>query len=131
MLTVEEARAYLTSLGITLPDFLLQLLVDQANSIEPCLTANYPAGTAKLIGLYLLGLLGISNGDKYVSSESAPSGASRSYRYKALSDSWNSTYNLLRALDTAGCAVPLTPPNPAQQSFAGMWTAKGGCNSCG
>lgn len=127
-LTLAQAKEYLASLGITLPDFVVQILVDQANGIDACLVgAGYPASTALLIKLYLMALLSIAQGDKYVSSQTAPSGASQSFRYQALADRWRGTLGLLRALDKSGCATDLIPPDPTQKAFAGMWIAKGGC----
>ena len=127
-LTIEQAREYLATLGITLPDFVLQILVAQANEIDACLIgAGYSNPTALLIKLYLVTLLSMSQADKYVSSESAPSGASRSYRYKSLGDAWRGTLNLLQALDKAGCATDLIPPSPEPVAHGGLWVARGGC----
>ena len=127
-LTLEQAREYLATLGISLPDFVLQILVAQANGIDACLMgAGYSDATALLIKLYLVTLLSMSQADKYVSSESAPSGASRSYRYKSLGDAWRGTLNLLQSLDKAGCASELIPPSPEPIAHAGLWIAKGGC----
>lgn len=130
MVTQEQAKEYLESQGITLPDFILAALVEQANSIQECLDANYPAATAILIQMYLLGLMGLGQGDKYISSQSAPSGASRSFRYGSFDDRWKGSLGLLRGLDKFGCASALIPPDPTQQAFAGIWIGKGGC-MCG
>ncbi|KAF6676804.1 hypothetical protein HFD87_10030 [Pantoea sp. EKM21T] len=130
MVTQEQAKEYLVIQGITLPDFILAALVEQANSIQECLDANYPAATALLIQMYLLGLMGLGQGDKYISSQSAPSGASRSFRYGSFADRWKGSLGLLRGLDKNGCATALIPPDPTQQAFAGLWIAKGGC-MCG
>ncbi|MDT0228510.1 hypothetical protein N7583_22370 [Serratia marcescens] len=130
MVTKEKAKEYLESQGITLPDFVLEALVEQVNSIQDCLDANYPASTALLIQLYLLGLMGLGQGDKYISSQTAPSGASRSFRYQSFSDRWKGALNLLRGLDKKGCATGLIPPNPTNKAFAGVWIGKGGC-MCG
>ncbi|HGM5435498.1 TPA: hypothetical protein ACKPY3_002836 [Serratia marcescens] len=130
MVTKEKAKAYLESQGITLPDFVLDALVEQVNSIQECLDANYPASTALLIQLYLLGLMGLGQGDKYISSQTAPSGASRSFRYQSFSDRWKGALNLLRGLDKKGCATGLVPPDPTNKAFAGVWIGKGGC-MCG
>lgn len=67
MVTKEKAKEYLKSQGINLPDFVLDALVEQVNSVQECLDANYPASTALLIQLYLLGLMGLGQGDKYIS----------------------------------------------------------------
>ncbi|CVE50230.1 Uncharacterised protein [Serratia marcescens] len=130
MVTKEKAKEYLESQGITLPDFVLDALVEQVNSIQECLDANYPASTALLIQLYLLGLMGLGQGDKYISSQTAPSGASRSFRYQSFSDRWKGALNLLRGLDKKGCATGLVPPDPTNKAFAGVWIGKGGC-MCG
>lgn len=130
MVTKEKAKEYLESQGITLPDFVLDALVEQVNSIQDCLDANYPASTALLIQLYLLGLMGVGQGDKYISSQTAPSGASRSFRYQSFSDRWKGALNLLRGLDKQGCATGLIPPDPTNKAFAGVWIGKGGC-MCG
>lgn len=127
MVTKEKAKEYLESQGITLPDFVLDALVEQVNSIQDCLDANYPASTALLIQLYLLGLMGLGQGDKYISSQTAPSGASRSFRYQSFSDRWKGALNLLRGLDKKGCATDLIPPDPTNKAFAGVWIGKGGC----
>ncbi|CUY33786.1 TPA: hypothetical protein I8393_002440 [Serratia marcescens] len=130
MVNKEKAKEYLESQGITLPDFVLDALVEQVNSIQECLDANYPASTALLIQLYLLGLMGLGQGDKYISSQTAPSGASRSFRYQSFSDRWKGALNLLRGLDKKGCATGLIPPDPTNKAFAGVWIGKGGC-MCG
>ena len=127
MITTAQAKEYLESVGITLPDFILAALVEQANSIQECLDANYSEATALLIQMYLLGLMGLGQGDRYISSQSAPSGASRSFRYQSFADRWKGSIALLRGLDKNGCATALIPPDPTQQAFAGLWIAKGGC----
>lgn len=127
MVTKEKAKEYLKSQGINLPDFVLDALVEQVNSVQECLDANYPASTALLIQLYLLGLMGLGQGDKYISSQTAPSGASRSFRYQSFSDRWKGALNLLRGLDNKGCATGLIPPDPTNKAFAGIWIGKGGC----
>lgn len=130
-LTLEQAREYLESLGIVVPDFVLQILIDQANSINDCLIgAGYPVSTALLIKLYLISLLGLAQGDKFVSSQTAPSGASQSFRYRTLADAWKGQYGLLRALDKSGCTDDLVPPDPTAKAHGGLWTARGGC-MCG
>lgn len=122
-LTVDQARAYLASVGVSLPDIILELLVEQANSIDACLTgAGYPAATQTLIKLYLIRLLGTVSGDRLVTSESAPSGASRSYRYGTLTDQYNSALKLLQMLDTSNCTGALIPASPSAAN-AGLWVS--------
>ncbi|EGT4306815.1 hypothetical protein AUM89_18080 [Cronobacter sakazakii] len=127
MITTAQAKEYLESVGITLPDFILDALVEQANSIEACLSANYTPATALLIQMYLLGLMALGQGDRYISSQTAPSGASRSFRYQSFADRWSGSLSLLRGLDKYGCATSLIPPDPGNKAFAGIWIGKGGC----
>ncbi len=131
MITTDQAKEYLKSVGITLPDFILEALVEQANSIQECLDAHYSPATALLIQSYLLGMMALGQGDKYVSSHTAPSGASESFRYQSFSDRWKGSLNLLRGLDKYGCANSLIPADPtAAPAFAGIWIGRGGC-MCG
>lgn len=128
MVTIDQAKQYLEGQGIVLPDFVLAALVDQANSIQECLDAHYTPATALLIQLYLLALMGLGQGDRYISSQTAPSGAARSFRYQGFADRWSGTLSLLRGLDKFGCTSGLIPPDPTKKAFAGMWIAKGGCH---
>ncbi|MCM7065915.1 DUF7370 family protein [Enterobacter kobei] len=127
MITTEQAKEYLNSVGITLPDFILEALLEQAGSIQECLDAHYPPATALLIQSYLLGLMALGQGDKYISSQTGPNGASRSFRYLSFADRWKASLGLLRGLDKYGCATSLIPPDPTNTAFAGIWIARGGC----
>lgn len=130
MLTEAQATEYLESQGIELPSFLISALIERVNSIQECLDAHYPAGTAMLIQMYLLALMALAQGDRYISSQTAPSGASRSFRYQSFADRWAGTRSLLMGLDKEGCAIGLIPADPTNKAYAGMWIAKGGC-MCG
>lgn len=125
-ITTDQAKEYLASVGVSLPDFIVAALVDQANSINACLDEHYTTGVALLIQLYLLGLMGLSQGDRYVSSQTAPAGASQSFRYQSFADRWRGLTGLLRGLDTFGCAAALIPQNPTTVAHAGIWIGKGG-----
>lgn len=130
MITTVQAKEYLESVGITLPDFILQALLEQAGSIQECLDAHYPPATALLIQSYLLGLMALAQGDKYISSQTGPNGASRSFRFQSFPDRWKGALALLRVTDKHGCANDLIPPDPTNTAFAGIWIARGGC-MCG
>lgn len=126
MITLLQAQQYLASVGIKLPEFMLQLLIDRAVTIQPCLDEHYDAATSTLILLYLIGLFGVVQGDKYVSSHSAPSGASESFRYGTLTERYKSGRNLLELFDPYGCTGALIPALPG--SNGGMWIGRGGCD---
>lgn len=124
MITQDQAREYLASIGIALPDFMLTLLLGRVASVEPCLTANYDESTAALIQLYLMGILGVVQGDRYVTSQTAPSGASQSYRIGTLSERYRAALSLLNSLDTANCTGALVPAEPGASAalFVGRAT---------
>lgn len=128
-LTLEAARTWLASLGLSIPDPVLQLLVDQINAADECLTANgVPAGTALLMKYYILALLGVVQGNKYITSERAPSGAARSYAFGTLSDGYKQYYGLLNGLDKYGCFDDLIPDDPTATNCAFfIGTPDGGC----
>jgi hypothetical protein len=128
-LTIDQAREYLASIGIKVPDFMLQIFVDQANAIDACLIgAGYSDGTALLIKLYAVGMLGVVQGDRFVTSQRAPSGAGQSFQYRTLSERYDSGLSLLRGLDTADCAGALVPADPSGGSaFFGVSTGGACC----
>lgn len=127
MITLEQAKEYAASLGAeSVPDFLLQLWVDAANSINECLDANYPPSVAQLIQLYVVAILMTLGSDKYVSSQTAPSGASQSFRFKP--SSTLDFYQLLRGLDKKGCASGIVPPDPSVKKRGLMYVVSGGCH---
>lgn len=126
MITDEQAKQYLASVGIVLPDFMLTLLVQRTALIQACLDEHYDEATATLILLYLIGLFGVVQGDRYVTSQSAPSGASQSYRYGTLTERYRAASSLLGSLDPYGCTGPLVPPEPGMS--VGMWLGRGGCD---
>lgn len=127
MITLIQAKEYLSGQGIDAPEFILEAWIEQLASINGCLESNYPPGTALLIQSYLLSLFALAQADRYIASQSAPSGASRSFRYQSFADRWSGALALLRALDKHGCADQLIPPSPLDGSHAGIWVARGGC----
>lgn len=128
-LTLAQAKEFLTSLGLWVPpDALLQLIVDQINSIDECLAAaGYPPSTIGLIKYYLLALIGIVQTNRYVTSERAPSGASRSYAFGTLSQGYNQYLNLLHMYDKSGCTDGLIPEDPEGANCALFVGSSNGC----
>lgn len=125
-ITVEQLTEYLTSLKIPIPPtWLMQAWIDTVSVIQPCLDgAGYPASTQILIYMYALGLFAYVNADGQISSQSAPSGASQSFRYGSFADRYRSLRALLNTLDTSGCTASVIPPEPG--ASAGLWVSTGG-----
>ncbi len=127
MLTLQQAKAYLATIGLAPPEPIIMAWLDQFNKLEDCLDgAGYSGATQSLILSYLLGLYGLSGGNMYISSQSAPSGASRSFRFAELRNAWKGHLNMLRMLDTAGCTNSLIPAAPDKKSAAFI-VVTGGC----
>lgn len=128
-LTLAAAKEWLASLGLSIPDVVLQLLVDQINSADACLTANgVPDGTALLMKYYLLALFGVAQGNRYITQQRAPSGASQSYAFGTLQEGYKKYSTLLRGLDKFGCFGELTPDDPTAANCAFFIGAPdGGC----
>ena len=127
MPTIEEITTWLASQGMDVPSAMVAAWLEIVSAIEPCFTeAGYAPATQRLIVLYLIALYGLSAGTRYASSQSAPSGASRSFRYNALQESWRGQLAMLRLLDPHNCTGALIPARPGKRSIA-IGVATGDC----
>ena len=127
MITLDQAKQYLASIGVSIPDFVLQLILDRFAIALPCLEEHYDAATISLILLYTVGLFGVVQGDRLVTSETAPkTGASRSYKFGTMTERYKGQLGPLQGLDPYGCVAPFIPPLPGPN--AGMWLGRGGCD---
>lgn len=127
MLTIQQAQQYLSSIGLAPPEPIIMAWLDLFTELQDCLDgAGYSGATQSLILSYLIGLYGLSGGNMYISSQSAPSGASRSFRFAELRNSWKGHLNMLRMLDPKGCTNSLVPAAPDKKSAAFV-VVTGGC----
>lgn len=128
MITPEAAIEYLATLGLNPPRAVVLAWLELAEGLEPCfIGAGYSDATQTLIVTYLVGLYGLAGGNQYLASQSAPSGASRSFRHVALTESWRAVIGMLRMLDKSGCTDSLIPSAPDKKSAA-LFVARGGCH---
>lgn len=122
-ITPEEITALLTELGYAIPSALLTPILCRVNSIDECLDASgYDDCTQQIIKLYAAALMSASSGARRIKSQSAPSGASRSFDYGEDGITW--LRESLSALDTTGCTSVL--PITAGASV-GFFMVVGGC----
>src|SRR5690554_7221179 len=121
-MTTTDAAAYLSQLGLSLPEPIMAALVAKVDSLDTCLE-QYSESDAALIRYYLIGLLAISSGGRRVQSQSAPSGASQSYSYGTLSEQMRQLKAALALIDTEGCTSDLIPSEPGPQ--AAMYVVTG------
>jgi len=105
--TTEELIAALSGRGITMSVIEATGVLCLLGSITECLELNYPGDECRqsAILLYAALLLSTSTSGRYVTSQSAPSGASQSFAYGT--KPWSALYNQMRLLDSAGCTGDL------------------------
>ena len=127
MPSLSELKEFLTAMGVPLPpDFVLEALLEVDPDVQECLAAHgLSAAKILLVNLYVLGLQAIPGSTKFISSQSAPSGASQSFRYTSEADAFKNVRALLRNIDKWGCTDGLIPSIGNQ---AALFVSKGcGC----
>lgn len=127
MPSLSELKEFLTAMGVPLPpDFVLEALLEVDPVVQECLSAHgLSPAKILLVNLYVLGLQAIPGSTKFISSQSAPSGASQSFRYTSEADAFKNVRALLRNIDKWGCTDGLIPSVGNQ---AALFVSKGcGC----
>ena len=105
-LTAQEVQQVLGELGYSAPSFLLDKFMQLVKTKKDCMTANgYSEDTIWLVSLYACVLLVVSQGARRILSQSAPSGASRTFQYGK--NGADQILGLLKSLDSAGCTADL------------------------
>lgn len=123
-ITPEAVNAFLAELGYSIPNSVLMPIICRVDSIDDCMDgAGYDDCTKELIKLYAAALMAASSGARKIKSQSAPSGASRSFEYGDDSITW--LRDSLRAMDTEGCTDDL--PITAGSNDVGLFLVVGGC----
>lgn len=105
-ITLEQVQTQLSSMGFIASDFVITSIISIVKSIDSCLDkAGYSEDVTRLIKLYSVILMLSSSDVRKVSSESSPSGSSRSYSY--FEDGRSSLIAMLDKLDIKGCTGTL------------------------
>ena len=127
MPTINEVLEWYASLGLDVPRVIVEAWLGTLDGLEQCMVgAGYSQDAQELIVLHLLALYGLSAGNRYLSSQSAPSGASRSFRFAIARDAWRGQLGMLRLLDKSGCTDAFIPAEPGAKR-AGIGVFIGGC----
>ncbi|WP_446470632.1 DUF7370 family protein [Xenorhabdus stockiae] len=119
-ITLNDIKPMIAELGFTLPDPVLELLLDQVNATAECMaTQGYAEQRQKLLLIYATVRLASLSGARKIASQSASSGASRSFAY----DSSGTDYLLkqIRTWDTSGCLSGL----PLESQSVGFFDVVG------
>ena len=109
MITAEQVTEYFASLGITLPSFMIDCIVEKVNTVEQCMIdGGYSDCDITMSLLIAAALIGISMGARKVSSNSVDVVA-ESYKYESLTDLQDILNNNLSLYDPNGCTDSVTP----------------------
>ena len=121
-ITAEQVKQQLSALGYSIPEFMIDAYLCKLDSIQECLEASgYDECDLILIQVYAVTLMALTAYSQRIKSQSAPSGASRSFEY---SGDVTSMRDALLALDTSGCTSGL--PIDVGSSI-GFFDVVGGC----
>lgn len=121
MITADQAKQFIgDTLGASPPDFIVSACVSDVAALESALVAaGYSAATITRLQAYSVALLACGGDPLRISSQSAASGASRSFKYSE--DSLAALRRELRNIDTSGVLSDLVGPEttePAPLFFA-------------
>lgn len=125
--TIEEVREYLDTQQLTMVDRMIQATINKVASKQPCMDgAGYTDDDVYLLTCYLVGLMALTtSGDGRIRSQSAPSGASRSFHFGSVGERWKALSEAVKSLDPAGCVIDLIPKNPDKKVHCGLWVSPG------
>lgn len=125
--TLEEVREYLDSQQINMVDRMVTAIIAKVQAKEPCMTgAGYSDDDVYLLTCYLAALMALSSSsDGRIRSQSAPSGASRSFHYGSTGERWTALSDAVKSLDPAGCVIDLIPKNPDKKARCALFISPG------
>ncbi|SUB51633.1 DUF7370 family protein [Pasteurella testudinis] len=101
-----DVKQFISEHGYSVSDVVLELITVKVDSIDECMAAaGYDEATQALIKLYAVALMAASQGARKLKSQSAPSGAGRSFEYSEAG--LKQLRGLLSSLDPHGCTASL------------------------
>jgi len=118
LINKNEIKSFIDELGFSIPDSVLELLIQQVSKHEACLL-QYGEVTAKLLALYSVARLASLSGARKISSQSSQSG-SRSFNYD--SSGTDHLLTQIRVWDKNNCLSDL----PLSGKKTGFFAVVGG-----
>lgn len=113
VITVEQVREFMGSDYADVPTSTIETYICLVNKIDSCLDSNYPDDdcTQNAIKLNAIGHFTALGAGRVIKSQSAPSGASRSFEYMNKLEGLKMTAQgrILEMVDTASCFTNLFP----------------------
>lgn len=120
LINKSEVKLFIDELGFSIPDSVLELLIQQVSNHETCLL-QYGGATAKLLAIYSIARLASLSGARKIASQSSQSG-SRSFNYD--SSGTDHLLTQIRVWDKNNCLSDL----PLSGKRAGFFAVVGGRN---
>ena len=120
LINKSEVKLFIDELGFSIPDSVLELLIQQVSQHETCLL-QYGEATAKLLAIYSIARLASLSGARKIASQSSQSG-SRSFNYDSSGTDHLLTH--IRVWDKNNCLSDL----PLSGKKAGFFAVVGGRN---
>ena len=120
LINKSEIKLFIDELGFSIPDSVLDLLIEQVDKHETCLL-QYGEATAKLLAIYSVARLASLSGARKIASQSSQSG-SRSFNYD--SSGTDHLLTQIRVWDKNNCLSDL----PLSGKGTGFFAVVGGRN---
>ena len=120
LINKSEVKLFIDELGFSIPDSVLELLIQQVSNHETCLL-QYGEATAKLLAIYSIARLASLSGARKIASQGSQSG-SRSFNYD--SSGTDHLLTQIRVWDKNNCLSDL----PLSGKRAGFFAVVGGRN---
>ena len=118
LINKNEVKSFIDELGFSIPDSMLELLIQQVSLHETCLL-QYGEATAKLLAIYSIARLASLSGARKIASQSSQSG-SRSFNYD--SSGTDHLLTQIRVWDKNNCLSDL----PLSGKKSGFFAVVGG-----
>ena len=120
LINKSEIKSFIDELGFSIPDSMLELLIQQVSKHETCLL-QYGEATAKLLAIYSVARLASLSGARKIASQGSQSG-SRSFNYD--SSGTDHLLTQIRVWDKNNCLSDL----PLSGKRSGFFAVVGGRN---
>lgn len=120
LINKSDVKSFIDELGFSIPDSMLELLIQQVSKHEACLL-QYDEATAKLLAIYSIARLASLSGARKIASQSSQSG-SRSFNYD--SSGTDHLLTQIRVWDKNNCLSDL----PLSGKKSGFFAVVGGRN---
>ena len=118
LINKSEVKSFIDELGFSIPDSMLELLIQQVSLHETCLL-QYGEATAKLLAIYSIARLASLSGARKIASQGSQSG-SRSFNYD--SSGTDHLLTQIRVWDKNNCLSDL----PLSGKKSGFFAVVGG-----